>query len=932
MARLIHSLSLGVALGLISGVALADSSASRYYEDAQQRFENRDSAGAIIQLKNAIQQDRQMLAAHLLLGRVLLSEGDAQGAEVAFEEALRLGVSRAEVAVPLGQAYLLQGKYERLLDRLAPSGMPPAIQAEVLVLRSSAHLERGNLSAAMRSLDEAQALVPGSLMVQLARVNALMRTGQLQTAAPLIDELIRRGTVEPAVWDAKASLLHMRGDVSGALQSYDKSLTLRPDNIDTRIARAGLLLDIGKLDEALLDIRGVQKASPREPRAAYLKALIAGRRGDVAQVKASLSDVVRLIDPVPASVLAANKQQLMLGAMSHYGLGNFEKARDYLNNYVRLYPKESGPAKVLASIHLQMKAHRQAASLLEPFYKAGTADAKALSMLAGAYMALRQYNSATEVLERSVSLSGGAPEARAELGLGLMGMGQREQGMEQFQQAFAKDPGNVQAGVALTVLYMKQQQLKKALVTISEVVKRHPDNLAAIALLGAVRSSSGDLVGARKAYDEILAKSPLYVAAILNLAKIDMAEDKLDAAQGRLSQVLKSAPKNTDAMFEMAALDERRRNLPAAISWLEKARAQGSGGQRAAIYLVDLHLRNRNPDQALIVAKDLVLQAPENINTLRALAKAQLAIGDGEATRNTLSTMSRLAGYDASAQVDIAYLQYAAANVAGALHSLEKALSSAPDHQLAMVLQIEILIAKKEFGKAEALIGSLAKKPDGSAKAMRLQGDLDLGRGNFGAAIGNYRNALGKTPSSDIALRVYRAHLAQGEAQKGLAFLESWFRQNPTETSVQRVLADGQLRAGNLGAARTGYERLLSKQPDEPELLNNLAQVLLKQGDKGAIGLAERAVRAAPADSAYLDTLGWVLVHQGQLDKGIAYLRDARLRNPSDPEVRYHLAVALNKLGRPREAKEELGQALQSGQSFDGVDDARRLERQLSGS
>jgi predicted Zn-dependent protease len=291
-----------------------------------------------------------------------------------------------------------------------------------------------------------------------------------------------------------------------------------------------------------------------------------------------------------------------------------------------------------------------------------------------------------------------------------------------------------------------------------------------------------------------------------------------------------------------------------------------------------------------------------------------------------------LAGYDASAQLDIAYLQYAADNVAGALHSLEKALNSTPDYQPAMVLQAEILIANKEFGKAEAVISALAKRPDGAGKSLRLQGDLDLARGNPGAAIGNYRNALGKAPSSDIALRIYRAHLAQGEAAKGLAFIEAWSRQNPAETPVQRVIADGYLRAGNLAAARAGYEGLLGKQPDDPELLNNLAQVLLRQGDKGAVGVAERAVRAAPTDAAYLDTLGWVLVHHGQLDKGVGYLRDARLRSPSDPEVRYHLAVALKKLGRSREAKEELGQALQSGHSFDGIDDARRLERELSGS
>jgi len=41
--------------------------------------------------------------------------------------------------------------------------------------------------------------------------------------------------------------------------------------------------------------------------------------------------------------------------------------------------------------------------------------------------------------------------------------------------------------------------------------------------------------------------------------------------------------------------------------------------------------------------------------------------------------------------------------------------------------------------------------------------------------------------------------------------------------------------------------------------------------------------------------------------------------------VRYHLAVALAKLGRDREARAELEQILDSGAEFEGVNDARAL-------
>jgi hypothetical protein len=43
--------------------------AVRYYEDALTRFQRDDTAGAIVQLKNALQQDPRMLTARVLLGR-----------------------------------------------------------------------------------------------------------------------------------------------------------------------------------------------------------------------------------------------------------------------------------------------------------------------------------------------------------------------------------------------------------------------------------------------------------------------------------------------------------------------------------------------------------------------------------------------------------------------------------------------------------------------------------------------------------------------------------------------------------------------------------------------------------------------------------------------------------------------------------------------
>lgn len=77
-----------------------------------------------------------------------------------------------------------------------------------------------------------------------------------------------------------------------------------------------------------------------------------------------------------------------------------------------------------------------------------------------------------------------------------------------------------------------------------------------------------------------------------------------------------------------------------------------------------------------------------------------------------------------------------------------------------------------------------------------------------------------------------------------------------------------------------------------------------------------------------IDTIGWLSFRQGQVDRGLALLRDARLRDSNNPEIRYHLAAALAKSGRTTEAREELAQALQMGATF-CIENAKRLQSEL---
>ena len=132
----LSSLALGLALllGPLAAHAAVDPKAAKYYEDALVRYEKKDLDGAIIQLKNALQIDKDMLPVQMLLGKALLQNGDVVAAEVALQEALRLGVNRAEVVIPLGQSYLAQGKHKLIFEQQQFNllGLPPGVQVQLL--------------------------------------------------------------------------------------------------------------------------------------------------------------------------------------------------------------------------------------------------------------------------------------------------------------------------------------------------------------------------------------------------------------------------------------------------------------------------------------------------------------------------------------------------------------------------------------------------------------------------------------------------------------------------------------------------------------------------------------------------------------------------------------------------------------------------------
>lgn len=902
--------------------------AGRFYEEALKRIEKRDLPGAVIQLKNAIKEDQRMMPAHLLLGKTLLRSGQVKAAQVALEEALSQGIDRSEVAVPLGQIYLLLDEPRLFLDRFPPPGQPPALKAEVLALRGTAHAALGNKDQAARSFEEARAADPKSAAPYVAEIPLAVAAGDLQRAAQLADKAIALEPEGALAWSMKGSVLHARNEPREALAAYDRALANEPRYAEARVARAGLLIEQSRHADAEKDLAFLAAERLEDARAIYLRALVAGNKGDAPGVKAALAKAAQMLDALPAKWVATQEHLMMVGALSHYGLRNLEKARGYLEAIVSRSGRNRAPQLLLASVYVESRQFDRALPILESLRKASPEDSQVLFLLGSAYLAQGQFSRAAEFLERAAARGGNAATIRA-LGVSQLALGRDELGFASLEKAVAANPENVLAGIELAMTYARRGQSKKALQIAETMVKRAPANLALLNFLGTVKSSSGDFPGARVVFEKSLQLDPRFRPAVLNLARLDSVQGRPDAARARLSAWLSSESQDIDAMYELGAVESRAGKPGDAIAVLRKAYGLQTRDMRVALALIDLLADQGQFDSALAAAKELIAKFPGEVSPVLALGQVQLSKGDFAAARGTFESAGRLSGLNPGAMVQIGRARLSAGDFAGAVLSAQKALQLQSGYLPALALLVEAEARRGDMGRAESALKDMVKFSPKAVATLLTRANLAMARGRPAAALTDYLEAFSREPNTPTVINVVQAYGALGQPDKAEPFLVQWLKKKPQDPATLLALGEVQSANGKLEAARKTYGQALSLQPANALILNNLAVVLQKLNDPAAEGMAEKALALKPGNPDIADTLGWILVQRGELTTGLRHLRDARLRRPDSADVRFHLAYALFKSGRAAEAREELASALQSPDGKRIAEEAKRLKADL---
>ena len=908
-----------------AGAEDSGADAARFYEDGLRYFNQGKFDAAIIQLKNALQQAANNLPARLLLGKVYIELGDGPSAEKELSIARKNGADDDLVLAPLAKALFLQGNYAKIFDLIRPGGRAPEVDAKLHVIRGDAHLELRELDKAEQSYVAAARLAPDLVEPLLGQARVLVNRGDLAGAEQFANRAALLRPDDEMAWFVKGEIDIQQRQLDEALANFDRAVALRPKFLDAHLSRAATLIDLRREDDAIEDLKYVLAAAPSHPQAAYLYALILARKGKINDAQAVLAEATMAIANAEPDYLMNNAPSLLLAGVLNYAQGNADDALLYLGRYIELYPYHAGSRKMLASVLIDRGEFARAKAVIEPAVKLAPDDPEVYSVLGTTLMGTKEYTQASAMFEKAAALAPKKARLRTELALSRLATGNNDAAVEDLQSAVALDPKATRPGILLGLVQLRRGNFKKAIEAARALIERDPENPLAHNMAGAAYLGLRQPDAARAQLEKAVEVAPDYLPARFNLAQIDRTENKIEDAKRRYREILKIKPDETRAMLELSRVAEREGKLGDAADWLEEMRNMEPDKLGPQLRLINVYLRARRPEAALIVAREIEAKDVNDPNVLATLARAELAAGEYFKATQMFRDLAERVADDPAALHRVARLQISAEDWVGARKTLGRALRAKPGFLAARITRIDLEARAGNIDTALDLARKLRAEHPEMAAADLVYGDALMRAKRFDEAAAAYETGLGKEPNSGLVLRVYRARLRAGESDRAMTLLEGWVRDNPDDASARKALAAAYIGAKRFDDAIALHERILKASPDNAGILNNLAWLYQRTGDPRAVDYAKRAYQQAPNDAAMIDTYGWILVQNDDPKRGLRLLRDAHARASKNPEVRYHLAVALAKLGRDDEARAELEKILDTGAEFEGIADARAL-------
>lgn len=769
--------------------------------------------------------------------------------------------------------------------------------------RKAAYLERGRAQLEQNNLDKARVEFSNVLQIDPKDVGArylLART------------------------------LEQKQDLRGAAGHYLRVIEEDPTHTEARVKMGEYYLLGGVPEKTMEQVTEILKRDPNNVDALVLRGSVKAQAGDVG---VALEDARKAMELAPD-----NANAVVLAASLHLRRKDTDRAITLLKSSIARHPDSMGLRATLAKVYFDAGRHGDAEQELAAIVESEPSRLAHRLRLATFYTNARRLDDAEHLLREAVVKVDARQRTRAKL--------------------------------ALADFLLNQRGAGQAIATLEGWVNADPGAYELRFALGNAYEGSGDVAKARRLYEAVAAngeESAQAVAARTRLAALWMRQKQADKAEPLIAEVLNVNARDKDALTMRGQIAMARQDYTAAIGDFRSVLKNYPDSIRAQRLLARAHFLNREPALARDTLKKAVDAYPEDLALRTDYVRLLAQTGDRRGVVDQLNEMLKRtpdnfvalealfkvhavsedwdAAIDAAGRLkashpDRPHGYYFAGLVRQAQHQLEAsvaefegALARAPGSIEPLSRLVKSYVALDQRGEAMARLEKAAAERRENPVPHNLMGELLLLDNKPGQAIAKFREASGLNPKWHVPhANTAVAFEAQGNTGAAAKALQAGIAATSGSAALIVALASLHEREGQYEEAIAQYEAALDNAPDALVIANNLAMLLVDhRTDTRSIERARKLIEPlkSPRNAAFLDTVGWVQVHAGEVDAALSNLEQAVKSAPDTPALHYHLGVAYIRKGERDSALTSLRRAVDTDMPYQGLDKARAALQDL---
>lgn len=853
-------------------------------------YDHKQLPAAVIELKNALAKNAENGEARWLLGKLYVELGGGAEAEKELNKAIDLGLKDPRILLKLYESYLLQGKYQEVVDSLAESNFSEEqVAAEAYILLGQANLGLGNLDEAhnwfVRANEKGQKI---NAMIGFARIATLKR--DFDQAAQLIMDVIADSPENVEANYLAGQIYTFKEEYAKALEHFNLVVDKRPYDMSFRLGRAEVLILLNELDNAESDAQFVLKKNESDPRAHFVMAKVFYSRDELVRTQESLDKVLRgLPNHLPSFY--------MLGIV-HFRQGHLEQSEYYLDRFLSFVKGSPDAEKLLVENYIKMGRPAEAVPLLERLKsQKGEPDLFIMTALGEAYLYTGEIEKAIDIYTEAVKLWPTESFLEGRLAVAYLNAGDKDAAIQKLRPLTdVSDAGR--AHILLINAYIEKGDESSALEFSENLVKKNADSGSSHFIQGYTLARTGAFDKAITAYERSIQINPSYTPSILGLAEIYVFRKQLDLAIKTYQKVLAIDGDHFSSFLGLAKIEHHLNNFESARNWYAKAAQVEPKNIEPIKGLVKIDILEGHSLQALKMSREFTDNWPENAEGLTLMAISLIANKEDARAETYLRRYLEKMPNDTSYRTLLSELLLELGDVEGALEETSAILNIMPEHKPSLLRKIKLLVSMQRFGDARAEIGKLKAMTIGW-NLDRMLADTYAAEGRVSDSITAYKAAYVIEPTRNVLKLLVDAFLKNGDSDRAVEALDKYLIANPGDTAVRLGLANLFAERGESREAIESYQAVLINEPDSIVALNNLAWLKLESDNdpESALGYAAQAYKAAADVPGVQDTYAWVLLKNGKYERALELYEALFEREPQNAEYVYHYVVALLGVG-----------------------------------